>query len=111
MILTAHDVVQPGVVVVANPTLVSDRGIEGPPLIVVEVLSPTTTAYDRTTKSHRYAALGVPHYWIADPATRTIECYRLEAPAYRLVASAAGDASVNHPDLPALRLAAFRLWA
>jgi Uma2 family endonuclease len=110
VILTPHDVVQPDVVVVAVPTLVSDRGIEGPPLLVVEVLSPTTTAYDRTTKSHRYAALGVAHYWIADPPARAVECYRLAAGAYRLVASARAEEPFSHPDFPALRLPASRLW-
>jgi len=111
VILGAHDVVQPDVVVIANPTLVSDRGIEGPPLIVVEVLSPTTTAYDRTTKSHRYAALGVSHYWIADPATRMIECYRLEAGTYRLAAFAHDAAPLSHPEFPSLPLPTARLWA
>jgi Uma2 family endonuclease len=111
VILTTHDVLQPDVVVVATPTPVSARGIEGPPLVVVEVLSPTTSTYDRTTKSHRYAALNVPHYWIVDPATRTIECYRLEASADHLVASASDEESLNHPDFPSLRLAPSRLWA
>src|SRR3990172_5738383 len=60
VILTVHDVVQPDLVVVADPAQVSARGIEAPPLLVVEAVSPTTTVYDRTTKSQRYAALGCP---------------------------------------------------
>ena len=74
VILTPHDVVQPDLVVVANPSQVSTRGIEGAPLLVVEVLSATTTVYDRTTKSLRYAALGLPHYWIVDRESRRLEC-------------------------------------
>jgi Uma2 family endonuclease len=104
-----HDVMQPDLVV-TDPAQVSDRGIEGPPLIVVEVLSPTTTVYDRTIKSRRYAALDVPHYWIVDPAMTRLECYRLETRTYREVATASLDEVLAHPDFPALRLALGALW-
>lgn len=110
VILTPHDVVQPDLVVVTNPAQISDRGIEGPPLLVVEVLSPTTTVYDRTTKSQRYAALGVPHYWIVDPATRRVECYRREGSVYRPVTSAGPEETLTHPDFPALQSPLAPLW-
>lgn len=110
LILSPNDVLQPDLVVVDNPSQISDRGIEGPPLLVIEVLSPTTSAYDRTAKSHRYAALGVPHYWLVDPATRRIECYRREGSAYLPVTSAGGDDTLAHPDFPTLRLTLSPLW-
>jgi Uma2 family endonuclease len=37
------------------------------PLVVIEILSPSTRYYDRGTKRLRYAAAGVPNYWIIDP--------------------------------------------
>jgi Uma2 family endonuclease len=37
------------------------------PLVVIEVLSPSTRYYDQGTKRLRYAAAGVPNYWIVDP--------------------------------------------
>ncbi len=76
VIVSPHDVVQPDVVAVENQAQVSQRGIEGPPLLVVEVLSPATAIYDRCVKSRHYAVLGVRHYWILDPPARTLECYR-----------------------------------
>ena len=63
-ILTPQDVVQPDLVVVDDPQQISGLGIEGEPLLVVEVLSPSTCAYDRTTKAKRYAALGIQHFWL-----------------------------------------------
>src|SRR5262245_44060512 len=63
LILTNHDVVQPDLVVVSDPTQVSPRGIEGIPRPVVEILSPSTRNQDRA-KSCRYAELGIPRYWI-----------------------------------------------
>jgi Uma2 family endonuclease len=111
VILTAHDVVQPDLVLVTDPGQVSARGIEGPPALLVEVLSPGTTSYDRATKSRRYAALGVPHLWLLEPERRRLECYRLEAQDYRLVVQAEADAVVEHPDWPGLliRLGDLRL--
>jgi hypothetical protein len=48
--------------------LIGDRGVEGPPDLVVEVLSPSTEARDRGVKLGRYRLYGVPEYWVVDPA-------------------------------------------
>ncbi len=110
LILTHHDVVQPDLVVVAEARQVSARGIEGAPLLVVEVLSPSTRAQDRTVKSRRYAALGIPHYWIVDPEARRIECYRAEAGAYTLALEGQGDTTLAFPAWPGLTVALTDLW-
>jgi Uma2 family endonuclease len=54
------------------------RGIEGPPDLVVEVLSPTTSKQDRGIKRERYALYGVPEYWLIDPDRGRVEVYRLQ---------------------------------
>lgn len=110
VILTPHDVVQPDLVVVTDPSQVSTRGIEGAPLLVIEVLSPATTVYDRTTKAQRYAALGVPHYWLVDLETRSIQCFRRREAAYQPVGSFGPDDTLTHPDFPDLRLGLAALW-
>jgi Uma2 family endonuclease len=102
LILTNHDVIQPDLVVVTTPSQISQRGIEGVPLLVVEILSPYTRTQDRTVKAQRYAELAVPHYWIGDPETRRLECYRLQAQTYALVAHGEGDAVVTPADFPGL---------
>jgi Uma2 family endonuclease len=110
VIFTPHDVVQPDLVVVIDRSQISERGIEGPPALVVEVLSPTTETYDRTVKSRRYAALHVPHYWIVDPAARRLECYREAAGVYEVAIQGAADRLVTHPDWPELTIALAELW-
>jgi Uma2 family endonuclease len=110
VIFTPHDVIQPDLAVVADPSQVSDRGIEGPPLIVVEVLSPASAQYDRTTKAQRYAMQGVPHYWLVDPASRLVECYRLVEDTYQPVVMASAHETISHPDFPNLRLSGSLLW-
>lgn len=43
------------------------------PLLVVEVLSPSTRGEDTVRKSMEYAEGGVERYWIVDPDLRTID--------------------------------------
>ncbi|HKP75758.1 MAG TPA: Uma2 family endonuclease [Longimicrobiaceae bacterium] len=57
--------------------IVSDRGIEAAPDLIVEVTSPATADRDRGIKRERYANYGVPHYWIVDPLQRQVEVYRM----------------------------------
>jgi Uma2 family endonuclease len=57
--------------------LVTDRGVEGPPDLVVEVVSPSTAARDRGIKLERYRLYGVPEYWVVDPEERTVEVWDL----------------------------------
>lgn len=46
-----------------------------PPLLVAEVLSPSTSARDRHGKRPAYLAHGVDQVWIVDQHARTIECW------------------------------------
>jgi Uma2 family endonuclease len=47
--------------------------------LVIEVLSPTTTRYDRFTKRRLYQEVGVPVYWIVDPEDRAVEVWTPDA--------------------------------
>ena len=83
-ILSDVTVVQPDLLYVASNRLsiISERGIEGAPTLVVEILSPSTARIDRERKLRLYAEHGVPYYWIADPDSRTVEAYKLVGTAY-----------------------------
>lgn len=61
--------------------IVSDRGVEGPPDLVVEIVSPSTAARDRGLKLERYRRHGVAEYWIVDPDRGTVELWKLGAGA------------------------------
>jgi Uma2 family endonuclease len=110
VVLAQHDIVEPDLVIVAEPGQISSRAIEGVPLLVVEILSPSTRAQDRGIKMRRYADLGVPHYWIVDPDTETIECRRREDGVYRLVVEATVPDVLRHPDWPDLAIDLAALW-
>jgi Uma2 family endonuclease len=48
------------------------------PILVVEVLSPSTARYDRIVKRHRFQRSGIPEYWIVDLDARVVERWRPE---------------------------------
>jgi Uma2 family endonuclease len=52
--------------------LLTDRGIEGMPGLVVEVLSPSSGRIDKVLKPARYADFGVSEYWVIEPIRKTV---------------------------------------
>lgn len=75
--LAARFGLEPDLVYVApgREDVLTDRGVEGIPDLVVEVLSPSTQAFDRGTKLRTYLELGVPEVWIVDPEARTVSVH------------------------------------
>jgi Uma2 family endonuclease len=78
--------------------VISRRGVEGVPDLIVEVLSPSTEGRDWGLKLHRYAASGVPHYWILDTDGPRIEERVLGEEGYRLVGTF-GPGEIFRPTL------------
>lgn len=110
VLLGERDVVEPDLVVVADPRQVTRRCIEGAPMLLVEILSPTTRALDRGLKASRYAALGVRHYWIVDPEARTLDCFRARGGRLEPVVAARDGARLAHPDWDGLIIDLELLW-
>jgi Uma2 family endonuclease len=60
---------------------ITNRGVEQPPGLVVEILSPTSASIDRVKKPRRYGDFGVPEYWVVDPEERVVWVWRFSAGA------------------------------
>jgi Uma2 family endonuclease len=72
----------------------SDFGLqqlERPPLLVVEVLSPSTRRIDMATKRMAYADEGVASYWLFDPDIPSLTVLGLVGARYEEMATAVGD--------------------
>lgn len=110
LILSPHDVLQPDLVVVTDASTISRRGIEAPPLLIVEVLSPYSIQHDRQLKARRYAVLGVPHYWIVDIDQRRLECFALREGIYQASVSAEAPAALDVPAFPGLTIDLGAIW-
>lgn len=106
VILSDETVVQPDVLVILNDNrhIIHER-IEGPPDLVVEVLSQATKQRDLTVKRRLYARHGVKEYWIADPDRRTLEVNQWTPSGFRLVATYAYADTLRSPLFPSFELA------
>jgi Uma2 family endonuclease len=112
LILSDTTVLQPDLLMVARgrENIISQRGIEGPPDLVIEVLSPSTAARDRAGKAQLYARYGVRHYWLVDPDARRIECLELEGAAYAQRRSLDGDGVLESGLFPSLPIKGAMIW-
>ena len=73
--------VEPDISVICDKSKLSDRGCEGAPDFIIEVVSPSSRRMDYNTKNSVYANAGVREYWIVDPAKERTTVYRYEEDA------------------------------
>jgi Uma2 family endonuclease len=105
--LGGNQLSQPDLFVV--PSLPPDRSWDAfpNPILIAEVLSPSSARFDRITKRRRFQRAGIPEYWVVDLDARTIERWRPqddrpEILDDRLIWEAAGAAAALEIDLPAV---------
>jgi Uma2 family endonuclease len=87
--------------------IVTDANVQGPPDLVIEVLSPSTRRHDRERKLRVYEEAGVPELWYVDPEERTVDILTLGATRrYDVVTKLAGTDTVVSSVLSGLHLTA-----
>jgi Uma2 family endonuclease len=88
-----------------------ERGLEGPPDLVVEVLSPSNRTHDLLTKRELYRRSGVREYWLVDPELRTLEIVWFGSGGAGSVRSFRDDELVTSPLLAELAFEATAVFA
>lgn len=80
-----------------------------PPLLAVEVVSPSSRRLDRGSKRLAYEEFGVQSYWVVDPATRSILVLELQDGGYveRAVVTGDDQLTVEQPFAVTLTCALF----
>ena len=73
--------VEPDVSVVCDHGKLSDRGCEGAPDFVAEVVSPSNPGMDYVSKLNLYREAGVREYWICDPQQQRVLAYVFDSEA------------------------------
>lgn len=114
VILSGENVVQPDVLFVARQRLSiinQAGGVHGAPDLVVEILSPATASRDQVFKRKLYGKYGVREYWVADPASSTIEVLALGASGLDTTRVFPTGAVVVSPLLPDLVLPVDEVFA
>jgi Uma2 family endonuclease len=82
-------VVVPDLLVICDPKKLDERGCNGAPDLVIEILSPSNPQHDRIVKFNKYQDAGVREYWIVDPTERAVQVFlhdgsRFTTTGYRL---------------------------
>ena len=72
------DWVEPDVSVICDPSKLDDRGCNGAPDLVIEIVSPSSRRMDYFRKNTLYFESGVQEYWIVDPDRERTTIYRYQ---------------------------------
>jgi Uma2 family endonuclease len=106
VILSETDVVQPDLFVVLHGGIarITDKNVQGPPDLVVEILSPGTSARDRDLKRKRYEYFRVREYWLVDPDANSIETLTLQGDRFVRLNLFTPPASCTSPLFPDLKI-------
>ncbi len=80
--ITEDTIVQPDVLVVCGD-FEEGKKLETTPVLVFEILSPSTRKKDRVLKYRLYQEAGVKYYCMVDPTVDSIEVFQLAGDSYR----------------------------
>ena len=110
VVLSNHDIVEPDVLFVATDqtAILTEKNVQGPPALVVEVLSPSTRKRDAQAKRRLFERTGVREYWLVDPELDTVQVLRMspEGKLERVVELSADDhETLTTPLLPGCAIA------
>ncbi len=71
-------VVQPDIVVICDRSKIDGKGCNGAPDLVVEIISPSSSRYDKILKFNKYLESGVKEYWLVDPRDKTVTVFSFQ---------------------------------
>jgi Uma2 family endonuclease len=83
--IDSKTVLQPDLLVVCKK--IEKKFLDFTPILVAEILSPSTALKDRNVKKHIYKTQGVKYFLLLNPQTKKNEVYELVDEEYTLVAS------------------------
>ncbi|MEJ2610763.1 MAG: Uma2 family endonuclease [Candidatus Thiodiazotropha sp.] len=93
------------------PSLPETAWFELVPDWICEILSPSTARTDRALKMPLYAQVGVPHLWLVDPDTQTLEVYHLQENSHwLLLVTLKENEAVSQPPFDAINFSLGSLW-
>jgi Uma2 family endonuclease len=91
--------------------LIGERRISGPPNLVIEALSPSTSRRDRIHKLEWYREYGVDEYWIIDSKKKYLEVIDFVAAEEPVVSRFVEEEEIRSQVLPDLKITAEMLFA
>ncbi|MDH4065921.1 MAG: Uma2 family endonuclease [Acidobacteriota bacterium] len=113
VVLSNWDVVEPDLLLIAadQPGILTAKNVQGPPALVIEVLSPGTRARDEQLKRALFERTGVREYWLVDPDTNCVGVLRRGESGFAASITGAAEGWLETPLLPGFRLSIAELFA
>ena len=74
----SHTYVEPDLSVICDKDKLDDRGCNGAPDWVIEIVSPSSQRMDYIVKLFKYRDAGVREYWIVNPAKQIVQTYSFD---------------------------------
>lgn len=71
--------VEPDISVICDKDKLDEKGCNGAPDWIIEIVSPSTSRNDYGVKLFKYRTAGVREYWIVNPLTNTVNVYDFES--------------------------------
>ncbi|MDR3599478.1 MAG: Uma2 family endonuclease [Desulfosporosinus sp.] len=72
-------VVEPDITIVCDKSKIDEKGYNGAPDMIVEILSPSSIKMDRFIKFNCYEKAGVKEYWLVEPEGKLVSVFVLQA--------------------------------
>jgi Uma2 family endonuclease len=98
-------VVQPDLCVICDEDKLDEKGCNGAPDLVVEILSPGNSKKEMGIKFDLYEENGVKEYWIIEPIEKTILVYALQNEKFIGQKPLIEDDKIRSPLFPELNFA------
>lgn len=70
--------VEPDISIICDKNKLTDKGCNGAPDLIVEIVSPSSRQMDYHTKLFKYRTAGVREYWIVDPDKRRVQIHNFD---------------------------------
>ena len=92
-------VVEPDIVVVCDPSKIDERGCNGAPDLVIEILSQSTLRREKIIKYNLYLKARVKEYWIVTPEIKMVEVNILDGERYYTLAFGVNEPGAKETEL------------
>lgn len=94
VVIDDHTAFEPDVLIARMADL-TERNLPAPPVLAIEVLSPSTRTTDLTTKHALLRDFGCRHYWVVDPDEPSVLAWELRDGEYVEAGRAAGEETMR----------------
>jgi Uma2 family endonuclease len=97
-------VVQPDICIICDESKLDEKGCNGAPDLIVEILSPGNSKHDADTKFRLYEEAGVQEYWMVESEEKLVFIYTLRDGIYIGLKPFSEGEIINSPRFPELKI-------